>query len=85
MKQFCVYILKCSDNSYYTGYTSDIEARLVTHELGLIESCYTYIRRPVKIVYTASFSTKNEAFCAERQIKGWSNPSSSSGCSKKWH
>ena len=42
------------------------------HHLGLIENCYTQRRRPVKLVFLQVFSTRGEAFHAERQIKGWS-------------
>ena len=67
---FYVYILKCSDGSYYTGHTDDIDARISAHKLGLIK-CYTYTRRPIEVVYVSTFGTRDEAFNAERQIKGW--------------
>ena len=69
---FYVYILRCSDGSYYTGHTDDIDARISMHKLGLITTCYTYMRRPVEVVYVDTFATRDEAFNAERQIKGWS-------------
>ena len=68
---FYVYILLCSDNSFYTGHTDDLEKRLYQHEQGTFE-CYTKSRRPWKLVFQNVFTTRNEAFCAERQIKGWS-------------
>ena len=65
-----VYILKCADNSYYTGSTVTIEKRLGEHHSGII-ACYTRTRRPLKLVFSQEFVTTYEAICAERQIKGW--------------
>ena len=71
MKEFYLYILRCRDESYYTGQASDVESRVNTHKLGIIKSCYTYKRRPVELVYAAALMTRKEAFAAERQIKKW--------------
>ena len=65
-----IYILKCSDNSYYTGSTFDLEKRLAEHQEG-IGGDYTKRRRPVRVVYYEEFSIRDEAFQRERQIKGW--------------
>lgn len=72
MLSFHVYILKCSDGSYYTGHTDDIEKRMSEHQLGLIDSCYTKTRLPVEIVFIEIFKTRNDALDMERRIKGWS-------------
>ncbi|MHC1783340.1 MAG: GIY-YIG nuclease family protein [Anaerolineaceae bacterium] len=69
---FWVYILRCSDGSYYTGHTDDLEIRLSQHQLCDVEGCYTQSRRPVKLIFYQEFPTRDEAFAAERQIKGWS-------------
>jgi len=71
MKEFYVYILKCNDESYYTGHTDNLEARLEQHCLGNI-NCYTSKRRPLKLVYSEAFLERSQAQEAERQIKGWS-------------
>lgn len=71
MKPFRVYILLCGNGSYYTGHTDDLEQRLAQHETGAIPGCFTYNRRPVKLVYSQEFSTRDEALTAEMQIKGW--------------
>lgn len=63
-----VYILKCSDNTLYTGYTNDLNKRLETHNSGQ-GAKYTRGRRPVKIVYYEQFETKNEAMKREYYIK----------------
>ena len=68
---FCVYILRCSDGSYYVGHTDDLAERLGAHENGEFRG-YTYRRRPVQLVFAEEFSSRDEAFQCERQIKGWS-------------
>ena len=68
---YYVYMLRCSDGSYYVGHTNDLEQRLAAHERGAIEG-YTLSRRPVELVFSDQFSTRLEAFHRERQIKGWS-------------
>ena len=68
---FHVYILKCSDGSYYTGHTKDLELRLHKHHTGAYCG-YTTYRRPLKLVFSREFPTRDQAFQAERQIKGWS-------------
>ena len=71
MEYFYVYILKCNDGSYYTGHTNNIEARISQHQQGLIKGCYTVTRLPVTVVFVQPFPSRNEAFNAERKIKGW--------------
>jgi putative endonuclease len=68
---FYVYILECSDQSYYIGSTSDIEERLETHNSGK-GSSWTAKRLPVQLVYQEQYEMKSEALKRERQIKGWS-------------
>ena len=65
---YYVYLLRCSDGSYYVGHTNDLEQRLAAHERGAIEG-YTLSRRPVELVFSDQFSTRLEAFHRERQIK----------------
>jgi len=67
---FWVYILQCADKSYYTGHTDNIEKRIGEHQTGNCDG-YTNTRRPVKLVYTDEFPTREEALNHERQIKGW--------------
>ncbi len=68
---FWVYILRCADNSYYTGHTDNLEERIAKHQLGEIEG-YTSTRLPVKLLFSEEFSTRDEALACEQQIKGWS-------------
>ena len=68
---FWTYILQCSDCSYYVGHTDDLAARIAGHQSGLVKG-YTQKRRPVTHVWSQEFAERDEAFRAERQIKGWS-------------
>lgn len=69
---FHVYILRGVDGSYYTGQTDCLERRLAEHHSGSVRSCYTYQRRPLKLVFSEHFNSRVEALSVERQIKGWS-------------
>ena len=71
-KVIYLYILKCSDNSYYIGVTNDLDARIVEHNFGINKSAYTYHRRPVELVYSTYFTDFNLAFEWEKKIKKWS-------------
>ena len=68
---FWVYILKCSDGSYYTGHTDNLEHRLSQHAEGK-PSGYTATRLPVELIFTELFATRFEALDMEQRIKGWS-------------
>ncbi len=66
-----LYILECSDGTYYTGSTKDIEVRLQQHQVGE-GSKYTKRRLPVKLLYVEEFPRIDEAFYREKQVQGWS-------------
>lgn len=70
---FYVYILKCSDNSLYTGYTVDLEKRLITHNKGKA-SKYTRGRLPVELIYYEELPTKSDALKREYEIKQMKRP-----------
>ena len=72
VKIYHVYILKCSDNTYYTGITSDLEKRIESHQNGKYKDSYTSSRRPVKLVYHCDFTEAGKAIEVEKQIKKWS-------------
>lgn len=63
-----VYILKCNDESLYTGWTTDLKRRIVEHNNG-IGSRYTRARIPVELVYHEVFVNKSEAMKREYEIK----------------
>lgn len=66
-----IYIVRCKDDSLYTGYTNNIEARIKKHNDGK-GAKYTKTRRPVVLVYQESFETKSEALKREYEIKTYS-------------
>ncbi len=66
-----MYILKCSDGSYYTGSTRELEKRVMEHNMGL-GSNYTRKHRPVELVYFEEFQRVDDAFAREKQVQGWS-------------
>ena len=66
-----MYILRCSDGSYYTGSTRDSEGRLYEHQNGL-GTVFTKKRLPIKLVYCEEFERIDDAFYREKQVQGWS-------------
>ncbi len=64
----CVYLLECSDGTYYTGYSQDVLKRLDAHNKGA-GARYTRGRRPVRLIGVREFSTQVEAMRAERLVK----------------
>ena len=66
-----MYILRCSDGSYYTGSTRDLESRLYEHQNGL-GAVFTKKRLPIKLVYCEEFERIDDAFYRETQVQGWS-------------
>jgi len=64
---FC-YILECSDGTFYTGWTVNVQRRLKKHQSGA-GAKYTRQRRPVKLVYAEELSSRSEALKRERQLK----------------
>ena len=66
-----VYILRCSDGSFYVGSTWDLERRVGEHNEGL-GAAYTRRRRPVTLAWSAEVGRIDEAYAAEKQIQGWS-------------
>jgi len=66
-----MYILECSDGSYYTGSTNDLERRFCEHQSGEGAN-YTKRKRPVRLVYFEECLRVEEAFFREKQVQGWS-------------
>lgn len=67
-----VYILECSDGRYYVGFSSDLPARIKTHQSGA-GPAYTAARLPVKLTFYEQHSSQNAALRRERQLKGWTH------------
>ena len=66
-----MYILKCCDNTYYTGSTKYLERRIEEHQDGKGAN-YTKKKLPVKLIYFEEYSRIDDAFYREKQIQGWS-------------
>lgn len=64
----CVYMLRCSDGSIYTGWTNDLSRRVAAHKSG--KGCkYTHSRLPVELIYHEELGTKEQAMSREWHIK----------------
>jgi putative endonuclease len=65
-----VYIVRCSDGSYYTGSTVNLSYRIAQHNAGE-GAAFTRERRPVELVWCAEFERIADAFGWEKRIQGW--------------
>ena len=70
-KPFFAYVLRCADGSYYAGHTDDLTRRLREHQEGG-RCVYTTPRRPVELIWSEDFTTREQAKETEAQIKRWS-------------
>ena len=68
---FHTYLLRCADGTYYTGHTDDLDRRMAEHESGAFTG-YTKKRRPVELVWSERFQTRDDAKFVEARVKGWS-------------
>ncbi|MGZ3899807.1 MAG: GIY-YIG nuclease family protein [Bacteroidia bacterium] len=84
LKYLYVYILKCSDNTYYTGVTNNPGKRFLEHSTGINQECYTYTRRPLEMVYCERFSDYILAINWEKRIKGWSTKKKEALINSDW-
>ncbi|SFR33612.1 GIY-YIG nuclease family protein [Halogeometricum limi] len=73
MGEHHVYVLRCADDSLYTGYTTDVARRVAEHDAGE-GAKYTRGRTPVELVYTESFESRSAAMSREYEIKQLSRP-----------
>ena len=71
MKTYVVYILKCSDDSFYTGITGNFDKRITQHQIGCFKQCYTFKKRPFVIKYYTEFIDVIQAILFEKKLKGW--------------
>jgi putative endonuclease len=69
---YFVYIVECSDKSYYTGVTNNLDRRIWEHNNDQNASSYTFKRRPVILKYFQRFQDITQAIAWEKQLKGWS-------------
>ena len=83
-RNYFVYILQCSDVSYYTGITNDLDTRVWQHNHGINPNSYTYTKRPVILKYFQYFQQVEEAIKWEKQLKGWSRKKKEALFNKNW-
>ena len=70
MLPYTIYILKCSDHTFYTGFTTNLKNRLAAHNKGVIH--YTKNKLPVELVHLTLFKNKQKAYNFERYLKSGS-------------
>ena len=80
---FYVYILKCSDGSYYTGHTDDADVRLAAHQDARSDS-WVSKRLPVELMFIETAETREEALAFEQQIKRWSRVKKEALIARDW-
>ena len=85
LKYLYVYILKCSDSTYYTGVTNDPERRIEEHNSGINKDSYTFSRRPVKMVYNERFVDFDLAIKWEKRIKDWNRKKKEALIENNWN
>ena len=78
-----IYILKCSDGSYYTGSTIHLEQRLAEHAMGM-GSNHTKSRLPVELVFAEESDSVEAAFIREKQVQGWSRAKKEALIARNW-
>ncbi|MCF0260056.1 MAG: GIY-YIG nuclease family protein [Erysipelotrichaceae bacterium] len=67
-KKYYSYMVECADGSFYCGYTTSLQKRIITHNKGR-GAKYTKSRRPVKLVYFEVFETRHDAMSREWHMK----------------
>ena len=68
-KSFFTYIVECADGTYYTGYTTDVQRRVESHNHSTRGAKYTRSRRPVHLVYCEKKENRHDAMAREAEIK----------------
>ena len=84
MRDYFVYMLRCSDGSYYIGVTNNYELRIAQHQEGTDPECYTFTRRPLELVHLETFSEITDAIAREKQLKRWSRKKKEALMAKNW-
>ena len=84
MKQYFVYILKCADNSYYTGVTNNLKRRFHENSTSHSPNSYTSKRLPVELVFHHIFKSILQAIAFEKQVKGWSRKKKEALINNEW-
>ena len=84
MKTYYVYILKCFDDTYYTGITNDLNRRLTKHQDGYNHQSYTHKCRPVELVFFETFGDPNNAISFEERVKDRSRKKKEALIEQNW-
>lgn len=84
LKYLYVYILKCSDGSFYTGITNNLERRFSEHNSGINKKSYTAGKLPVSLVHHEMFDDYNLAIAWEKKIKNWSKRKKEALINSNW-
>jgi predicted GIY-YIG superfamily endonuclease len=80
---FWTYILRCADGRYYTGHTDDLERRIAEHQTG--GYCdFTARRRPITLIWSQDFNSRDEALGAELIVKKWSRAKKEALAQSDW-
>ncbi len=82
---YSVYVVECSDKSYYTGVTNNLERRLWEHNTGFNIGCYTYSKRPLSLKYYETTHDIKQAILREKQLKGWSRKKKEALFKEDWN
>lgn len=69
MSAYYVYLLRCADNTFYTGITTDVERRVTEHNQGKKGARYTRVRRPVTLAYKEQSTNRSEALKREYSLR----------------
>ena len=80
---FTTYILRCSDDSYYTGHTDNFDVRMNQHHVA--SDGYVAERRPFSVVWIGEFETRAEALAFELKLKGWSRAKKAALIAGDWN
>ena len=84
MKFYFACIVLCSDNTFYTGMTNNLDRRINQHNSGYKKDSYTYSRRPIKLKWHLQCTNPSEAIKIEKQIKGWSHRKKEALINENW-
>lgn len=84
LKYLYVYILKCSDKTYYTGVTNNPEKRFEEHNSGFNKNSYTCSRRPLQMIYCERFTDFDLAIKWEKRIKNWNRKKKEALIKENW-
>ncbi|WP_299126659.1 GIY-YIG nuclease family protein [uncultured Winogradskyella sp.] len=85
MKFYYVYILLCSDKTFYTEMTNNLERQLQQHNSGNNKFSYTSSRLPIRLKWFLQCTNPSEAIKIEKQIKGWSHRKKQALIDENWN